>query len=59
MNIYLFACILAIIDTYLTYKFFLKSKENKFSFEFWDQLYEDIHNRSLLESKIINYIATR
>ena len=31
MNIYLFACILAIIDTYVTYKFFLKFKENMFS----------------------------
>ena len=31
MNIYLFAFILAIIDTYLSYKFFIKSKKNKFS----------------------------
>ena len=31
MNIYLLAFILAIIDTYLTYKFFLKLKKYKFS----------------------------
>jgi len=34
---------------------FKGSKENKFSFQFWDQFYDDIHNKSLLESKIINY----
>ena len=31
MNIYFLAFILAIIDTYLSYRFFLKFKKNKFA----------------------------
>ncbi len=31
MNIYLLALVLAIIDTYISYKYFLKFKKNKFS----------------------------